>query len=108
MSVFNEESDMTRHIDGALDVVEVKELPLKRPTEQAYIPKAKPVIIKFNSRASTKIKDQYYTFEYGEERQIDNFDNIDMEKEKQALIDDCNAVVDDQIKVIVDMLIRNN
>lgn len=94
MSIFSEESDMTRHIDFG-----------NQPN--VYIPKAKPVIIKFISRASTKIKDQYYTFEYGEERQIDNFDEIDLDKEKQALIDDCNEVVDNQIKEIVNILVKN-
>ena len=46
-----------------------------------YVSKAIPTIIKFTSRASTKIKDQYYTFEYGEERQINNFEEVDIEKE---------------------------
>lgn len=73
-----------------------------------YVPKAIPTVIKFTSRASTKIRDQYYTFEYGEERQINNFEEVDIEKEKRALVDDCNAVVDDQIKEITDLLLRNN
>lgn len=73
-----------------------------------YVSKAIPTIIKFTSRASTKIKDQYYTFEYGEERQVNNFEEVDIEKEKRALVDDCNAVVDDQIKEITDLLLRNN
>lgn len=73
-----------------------------------YIPKAKPTTIKFCSRASVKIRDSFYTFEYGEERQINNFEEVDIEKEKRALVDDCNAVVDDQIKEITDLLLRNN
>lgn len=73
-----------------------------------YVSKAIPIVIKFTSRASTKIKDQYYTFEYGEERQINNFEEVDIEKEKRALVDDCNAVVDDQMKEITDLLLRNN
>ena len=73
-----------------------------------YVSKATPTVIKFISRASTKIKEQYYTFEYGEERQINNFEEVDIEKEKRALVDDCNAVVDDQIKEITDLLLRNN
>lgn len=75
---------------------------------EEYIPKAKPTVIKFNSRASIKLKESYYTFEYGEERQIDNFDNVDMDKEIQCLTDDCNNVVDNQIKEIVDMVLRKN
>ena len=73
-----------------------------------YIPKAKPVLIKFDSRASVKIKDSFYTFEYGEERQIDDFDNINMNKEIEALTTDCNNVVDNQIKEVVDMILRKN
>ena len=68
-----------------------------------YVPKAKPKIIKFISRASIKIKDSFYTMEYGEERQIDNFDEVNIDLEKQALIDDCNKVVDDQLQEIIQM-----
>lgn len=73
-----------------------------------YIPKAKPTVIKFNSRASIKLKECYYTFEYGEERQIDDFDKINIDKEIECLTDDCNNVVDNQIKEIVDMILRKN
>ena len=69
-----------------------------------YIPKAKPTVIKFSSRGSIKIthdqKDQYFTVEYGEERQIDNFDEVNIDKERQTLIDDCNRQVDNQIEEI--------
>lgn len=68
-----------------------------------YIPKAKPKIIKFISRASIKVKDSFYTMEYGEERQIDNFDEVNIDLEKQALIDDCNKVVDDQLQEVIQM-----
>lgn len=102
MSVFSEESDMTRHIDFGN---KPKDKMTIKPSN--YTPKAKPTIIKFTSRASTKIKDQYYTIEYGEERQIDDFNTVDMDKEKRALIDDCNEVVDNQIKEIVEMLTTN-
>lgn len=71
-----------------------------------YECKAKRTMIKFNSRASVKIKDSYYTFEYGEERQIDNPDEVDMKLEIEALCNDCNNVVDDQIKEIVDMVLQ--
>ena len=71
---------------------------------EEYISKAKPTVIKFSSRASVKIthdqKDHYYTVEYGEERQIDNFDEVNIDKERQILIDDCNKQVDNQIEEI--------
>ena len=76
---------------------------------QQYISKAKPTIIKFSSRASIKIVnngDHYYTIEYGEERQIDNFEEVDMDKERQLLIDDCNNQVDRQIEDIVKTFLK--
>lgn len=70
-----------------------------------YVSKAIPKTIKFSSRASVKIsnkgQDHYYTIEYGEERQIDNFDEVNIDKERQLLIDDCNKQVDNQIEEIV-------
>lgn len=74
----------------------------------SYVPQAKPTVIKFISRASIKVKESFYTFEYGEERQIDNFDAVNLDLEKQALIDDCNTVVDNQIREIVDMCLGKN
>lgn len=74
------------------------------------IPKAIPTTIKFTSRASVKIthkgQDHYYTVEYGEERQINNFDEVDLAKERQFLIDDCNAIVDDQIEEITKTFLK--
>jgi len=72
-----------------------------------YIPKAIPKVIKFTSRASVKIVDKakqehYYTIEYGEERQIDNFNEVNIDKERKALIEDCNIIVDDQVKEIIE------
>lgn len=58
--------------------------------------------IHFASRASVKIRDSYYTFEYSEDREIEEGD--DLEQEKQKLIADCNKVVDDQIQEVVDLL----
>ena len=79
-------------------------------TSNAYISKAIPKVIKFSSRASIKItnngQDHYYTVEYGEERQIDNFNEVDIDKERQFLIDDCNNQVDNQVKEIVETFLR--
>ena len=77
-------------------------------SNQNYIQKAIPKTIKFSSRASIKIKDSFYTFEYGEERQIDNFDEVNLDKEKQLLIDDCNKIVDNQIEEVVKMFTEKN
>lgn len=75
---------------------------------EEYIPKAKPTMIKFNSRASVKIKESFYTFEYGEERQIDNFDEVNIDKEIQYLTESCNNVVDKQIEEVVNMILHQN
>ena len=69
-----------------------------------YVCKAKTNIIKFTSRASVKIKDSFYTFEYGEERQIDNFDDTNISLEIESLCTDCNKIVDAQIQEVVDMI----
>ena len=75
-----------------------------------YVSKAIPKIIKFSSRASVKItasgNDHYYTIEYGEERQIDDFNEVNIEKERQLLIDDCNKQVDNQIEDIVKTFLK--
>lgn len=77
-------------------------------SNQNYIQKAIPKTIKFSSRASIKIKDSFYTFEYGEERQIDDFNEVNLDREKQLLIDDCNRVVDTQIEEVVKMFTEKN
>ena len=68
------------------------------------VPKAIPTMIKFSSRASVKIthrgQDHYYTVEYGEERQIQDFNEVNMDKERQFLIDKCNSIVDEQVEEI--------
>ena len=56
---------------------------------------AKTTTIRATSRISTKIKDTFYTFEYCEERQIEEGDNVEEEREK--LWDVCNAEVDNQV-----------
>lgn len=77
---------------------------------EQYIPKAKPTIIKFSSRASVKIttngQDHYYTIEYGEERQIDNFEEVNIDKERQLLIDDCNNQTDKQVEEIIKTFLK--
>lgn len=50
----------------------------------------------------------FILFGYGEERQIDDFNETDLDKEKQLLIDDCNRVVDTQIEEVVKMFTEKN
>lgn len=56
---------------------------------------AKTTTIRATSRISTKIRDTYYTFEYCEERQIEDGDDVANEREK--LWEVCNAEVDNQV-----------
>ena len=55
--------------------------------------------IKATSRASVKIHDSFYTIEYGEERSLDETDDI--EKEREALWQACNGEVDQQLEDIL-------
>ena len=65
--------------------------------KKEYISKAKTVSIRFTSRASTKIGDNYYTVEACEERVIPELPDIDMEREKELLWDSVNSECDKQI-----------
>lgn len=56
---------------------------------------AKTTTIRATSRISTKINDTFYTFEYCEERQIEDGDDVVAEREK--LWDTCNTEVDNQV-----------
>lgn len=74
-----------------------------------YISKAKLITIKFSSRASVKIVnngEHYYTIEYGEERQVQDINKTNLDKERQFLIDDCNNIVDNQVKEIIETFLR--
>lgn len=55
----------------------------------------KTTTIRATSRISTKIKDIFYTFEYCEERQIEEGDNL--EEVRANLWETCNAEVDNQV-----------
>lgn len=62
---------------------------------------AKTTTIRATSRISTKIRDTFYTFEYCEERQIEDGDNLEEEREK--LWDTCNGEVDNQVEETLKM-----
>lgn len=67
-----------------------------------YISKAIPIEITASSRVSVKIKETYYTFEFSEKRAIENYEEVDMDKERQELWDTCHSEVDKQVKEILD------
>ena len=66
-----------------------------------YESKAIVTKISATSRVATKIKDDYYTVEYNEERSIPDVEGVDIEQERLALFDDVNAVVDGQCEDII-------
>ena len=60
--------------------------------------KMKTTTIRATSRISTKIRDTFYTFEYCEERQIEEGDNL--EEVRANLWKTCNAEVDNQVSSV--------
>lgn len=65
---------------------------------ETYKSKAKTTIIRATSRASVKVKEQFYTVEFCEERMIP--DDADVEKERVLLWDTVNTECDSQIEEI--------
>ena len=66
-----------------------------------YESKAKTTKITATSRVAIKVKDNYYTTEYSEERTIPDVEDIDIEEERKILFDDVNAIVDAQCVEII-------
>lgn len=66
-----------------------------------YESKASVTKISATSRVAIKIKDNYYTVEYSEERSIPDIEGIDMDTERSILFDEVNAVVDNQCEEIL-------
>ena len=57
--------------------------------------------MKATSRMAVKIRDNYYTIEYTEERNVPHGMEIDLEEEKAKLFDSVNSTVDKQVEDIV-------
>ena len=66
-----------------------------------YTSKAIITKISATSRASVKVRDNFYTVEYSEERAIPNDVDIDIEAERQILWDTVNSECDNQIEEIL-------
>lgn len=65
---------------------------------------AKTTLIRAISRASVKISDNFYTVEYGEERNVEVEDSHGLLEEARAeLWETCNGEVDRQIEEIMQM-----
>lgn len=65
-----------------------------------YEPKAVVSKITATSRSSIKIKDNFFTIEYSEERVIPDLEGVDLDKEREALWDAVNNEVDNQAAII--------
>ena len=61
-----------------------------------YQIQGRTVSIKATSRVSLKLKDNFYTVEYSEERIIPDSDDIDIQEERDALWDTVNDECDNQ------------
>lgn len=68
-----------------------------------YTPKAIVTKISATSRVAIKVRDNFYTVEYTEERAIPDVDGVDMDAERVALFDAVNGVVDAQAEDIIRM-----
>ena len=66
-----------------------------------YEQKAVTTQIRATSRASVKVRDNYYTIEYSEERTIPDVEGVNLEEEKRILWDCVNGEVDAQIEDII-------
>lgn len=71
-----------------------------------YTPKAVTSTIRATSRMSLKVKDNFYTVEYTEERVIPDVEGVDIEQERVALWDAVNAEVDNQAQEIYNSIRR--
>lgn len=71
---------------------------------------SKAIITKITatSRAAVKIRDNYFTIEYAEERSIPTDIEVDMDSERTILWDEVNRVVDDQIEDIINTYKNKN
>ena len=73
----------------------------KMSNDTNYVSKAITTQIRATSRASVKVRDNYYTVEYSEERTIPDIEGVNLEEEKRILWDDVNGEVDAQIEEII-------
>lgn len=72
----------------------------KTVKSKPYESVAQITTIAATSRASVKIRDNYFTVEYHEERVIPDVKGVNIEKERQLLWDTVNAECDNQIEEI--------
>jgi len=74
---------------------------------ETYESKAVTTTIRATSRASVKIRDNYFTMEYCEERVIPEVEGVDLEQERAILWDLVNNEVDNQVGILKEMAKHN-
>lgn len=79
---------------------ENKTMAEKKTKEEVYEPKAVINKIQATSRMSIKVKENFFTIEYSEERVIPDIEGVDINKEREALWDAVNGQCDDQAGII--------
>ena len=67
---------------------------------KGYQSKAIITTIKENSKVTLKIRDNFFSVEYSEERSIPDVEGVDVEAERKCLFEDVNAIVDEQANEI--------
>lgn len=69
-----------------------------------YVQQAKTVKISGTSKATIQIKNNYYSFSYGEERELpEDHIRVNLEKERELLWGTLNAEVDKQVEEIIQL-----
>ena len=63
---------------------------------KGYTSKSTVTSIKATSKVTLKIRDNFFSVEYTEERTVPDVDGVDIEAERECLFEDVNAVVDQQ------------
>ena len=72
--------------------------------KQPLVNTARVTKITQTMRMAVKIRDNFYTVEYQEERALPNLPSIDLEQEKSILFDSCRDNIYKQVQEIVDGL----
>lgn len=67
---------------------------------KGYESKATVTTIKATSKVTLKIKDNFFSVEYTEERTVPDVDGVDIDAERECLFEDVNSVVDTQANEI--------
>ena len=75
---------------------------------EEYESKAVTTKIQATSRMSLKVRENFFTIEWTEERSIPNIDGVDIEKERKALWDTCNNEVENQADIIYNTFVKGN